>query len=104
MITFRLPDNASIFSAEFKAIHLALDDIESEVYWRYFICTDSLSAMQVLQNDKIKNPININLDFKLSRIFATSQLVFCWIPSHIHGNETVDRAAESGNSQDISPF
>ena len=54
VITFRLPDNSSIFSVELKAIHLALDFIESEGYWRYIIYADSLSAMQALQNEKIK--------------------------------------------------
>ena len=41
IITFRLPDNASIFSAELKAIQLALDHIEIEHYFRYIIFTDS---------------------------------------------------------------
>ena len=62
--------------------------------------------MQPLQNDKIKNPIIVNLLSKLSRICESAQLVFCWIPSYmgIHGNETVDRAAKSALSQDILPL
>ena len=106
VITFRLPNNASIFSAELKAIHLALYHIESEGYWRYIIFTDSLFAMQALQNDKIENPIIVNLLSTLSRICATSHVVFCCIPSHtgIHGNEQADLAAKSALSQDILPF
>ena len=46
VVTFRLPDNASIFSAELKAIHLALDPIASEGYWRYIIFTESLSSSE----------------------------------------------------------
>ena len=56
-ITFRLPDNSSVFSAELKAFDLALDHIASERYFRYIIFTDSLSAMQALDNCKIENPI-----------------------------------------------
>ena len=106
MITFRLPNGAYIFSAELKAIHLALDHIESEGYWRYIIVTDSLSAMQAPYNDKIENPIIVYLLFKLSRICATAHVVFCWIPSHmgIHGNEHVDLAAKSAFSHDILHF
>ena len=44
----RLPNNASIFSAEMKAIDLALYHTEQDVYWRYIIFTDSLSVMQAL--------------------------------------------------------
>ena len=36
---FRLPNNASIFSAELKAIDLALSHIEQDAYWRYIIFT-----------------------------------------------------------------
>ena len=65
-----------------------------------------MSAQQALQNDKIENPIIVNLLSKLSSICATLHVVFCWITSRmgIHGNETVDRAAESALSQDILPF
>ena len=101
VITFRLPDNSSIFSAELKAIDLALDLIKSEGYWRYIIFTNSLSAMQALQNEKIKNPLVVNLLSKLSYICATSNVVFCWIPSHmgIRGNEQADLAAKSALSK-----
>ena len=43
---FRLPNNSSVFSAELKAIDLALNHI---AFWRYIIYTDSLSAMQALE-------------------------------------------------------
>ena len=62
--------------------------------------------MQALQNEKIKNPLVVNLLSKLSYICATSNVVFCWIPSHIGiiGNERADRAATSALSQDILPL
>ena len=43
---FRLPNNASSFSAELKALDLALNRIQQDAYWRYIIFTDSLSAMK----------------------------------------------------------
>ena len=49
---FLLPNNLSIFSAELKVIDLALNHIEQDVYWRYIIFTDSLSAMQALEGEK----------------------------------------------------
>ena len=48
---FRLPNNSSIFSAELRAVNLALNHIEQGAYWRYIIFTDSLSAMQALEGD-----------------------------------------------------
>ena len=51
---FRLPNNSSIFSAELKAIDLALSHIEQDAYWRCIIYTDSLSAMQALEDEKKK--------------------------------------------------
>ena len=58
---FRLPNNSSIFSAELKAIDLALNHIEQDAYWRYIIFTDSLSAMQALEDEKTDNPLTVNL-------------------------------------------
>ena len=49
---FRLPNNFSIFSAELKAIDLALNHNEQDAYWRYIIYTDSLSVMQALEGEK----------------------------------------------------
>ena len=48
--------------------------------------------MQALQNEKVKNPLVVNL--------------FCWICSHmgIRGNEQADLTAKSALSQDILPF
>ena len=46
--TCRLPDQSSIFTAELKAIELALDYIEDLGFWRFIFFTYSKSAMQAL--------------------------------------------------------
>ena len=53
----RLPDNASIFSAEIKATDLALDHIEQSRNSDFIIFSDSLSVLQSLYNRHIENPL-----------------------------------------------
>ena len=103
---FRLPNNSSIFTAELKAIDLALNHIEQDAYWRYIIYTDSLSAMQALEGETTDNPIIVSLLEKLSRLCERADIVFCWLPSHvgISGNEEVDKAAKDALSLDVLPF
>ena len=80
---FRLPNNSSIFTAELKAIDLALNHIEQDAYWRYIIYTDSLSVMQALEGEKTDNPLIVSLLEKLSRLCDRADIVFCWLPSHV---------------------
>ena len=103
---FRLPNNASIFSAELKAIDLALNHINQDAYWRYIIFTDSLSAMQAIEHERTDNPLIVNLLEKTSRICTNADLVFCWLPSHIgiSGNGEADIAVKEAVSLDILPF
>ena len=103
---FRLPNNSSIFSAELKAIDLALNHTEQDAYWRDIIFTDSLSAMQALEGEKTDNPLIVSLLENLSRLYERANIVFCWLPSHvgISGNEEADKAAKDALSLDILPF
>ena len=103
---FRLPNNSSIFSAELKAIDLALNHIEQDAYWRYIIYTDSLSVMQALEGEKTDNPLVVTLLEKLSKLCERADIVFCWLPSHIgiSGNEEADKAAKDALSLEILPY
>ena len=103
---FRLPNNSSVFSAELKAIDLALNHIEQDAYWRYIIYTDSLSAMQALEGETTDNPLIVSFLEKLSRLCERVDIVFCWLPSHvgISGNEEADKAAKDALSLEVSPF
>ena len=87
---------SSIFSAELKAIDLALNHIEQNAYWRYIIYTDSLSAMQALEGEKTDNPLVVILLEKLSRLCKRADIVFCWFPRHvsISGYEEADKAVQ----------
>ena len=70
---FRLPDNASSFSAELKTLDLALSHIQQDAYWQYIIFTDSLSAVQALENERTDNPLIVTL---LDKICTNAILSF----------------------------
>ena len=91
----RLPDGASIFSAEIKAIDLALDHIEQSRNSDFIIFSDSLSLLQSLHNRRIENPLLLDVLLKHNGLAERNSIVFCWLPSHvgIRGNEKADIAA-----------
>ena len=93
----RLPNNASIFTAEIKAIDLALDAIAESEDDHFIIFSDSLSVLLSLENKKLDNPLVVNLLHKLHLLSTSHRTIFfCWIPSHIgiRGNEAADVAAK----------
>ena len=75
----RLPDNASIFSAEIKAIDLALDHIEQSRSSDFIIFSDSLSALQSLHNRHIENPLLLDVLLKHNELAELNRIVFCWL-------------------------
>ena len=99
-----LPDNASIFSAEIKAIDLALDHIEQSRNTDFVIFSDSLSVLQSLHNRHIENPLLLDVLLKHNDLAELNNNVFCWLPSHvgIKGNEKADIAAKSALTLNIS--
>ena len=93
----RLPSNASIFTAEIKAIDLALDAIAESDDDHFIVFSDSLSVLLSLENKKLDNPLVVNLLHKPHLLsIAHKTIFFCWIPSHIgiRGNEAADVAAK----------
>ncbi|KAG1713967.1 RNA-directed DNA polymerase from mobile element jockey [Nymphon striatum] len=99
-LSSRLPDKSSIFSAESKALLLALDIVENSTYGRYIILSDSLSCLMALDNMKYSHPTICEILFKLHNLSFSNHVIFCWIPSHvgISGNEKADFAAKSALS------
>ena len=56
-ISIRLPDNSSIFTAEAKAIDIALYHIRDQPEKQFIIYSDSLSVLRSLKNLDHKNPL-----------------------------------------------
>jgi len=85
--TTRLPNTASIFSAELHAISLAVTVICHSEEYNYVIFSDSMSSLQALSG------------FKLEIHF-----ILCWIPSYVNivGNERAYTAAKSALSLPIT--
>ena len=95
--TERLPSNASIFTAEARAIMLALKLIETSTEFDFIICSDSLSTLLAIKNHKLKNPIILQILHYIQRLDELGKnVLFFWVPSHvgIQGNTIVDRVAK----------
>ena len=97
----RIPDGSSIFTAEAKAIDLALDFIaDCEISNNFIIFSDSLSVLKFLDHTSSKNPQIQKLLEKQHDLSIYNEIIYYWIPSHIGipGNENVDlKAKESLN-------
>ena len=57
VISMRLPDSASVFTAEVWAIIKALEQIKNSIASKYIVFTDSLSCLQALHHMKLENPL-----------------------------------------------
>ncbi len=103
-VSCRLPDGASVFSAEAKAIQLALQHIQNSNSGRYIIFSDSLSCLQAIKSCQSNNPLII--DIIEIHDTLTFEIVFCWLPSHvgIKGNTSADTAAKAAHASSISPM
>jgi len=98
IVSMRLPDSASVFTAEVRAIINALDEIKDSIASKFIIFTDSLSCLQALQYMKLEHPlIGMVIRKCVFLSIAKKDIVFCWVPSHvgIKGNEEADSAAKS---------
>ena len=71
----RLPDNASIFSAESQAINMALDYIEEANLSKVIILSDSLSLLQSINNSKIDNSVIQDIILRLHNM-SHKQIIF----------------------------
>jgi ribonuclease HI len=97
----RLPDNASIFTAESYAILLAIDIMKVDANTKFAIFSNSLSCLQAIQNKRWDNPITLNILNSLHHLItAGTDIIFIWLPSHvgIPGNAKADSAAKAALS------
>ena len=96
--TMQFPDGSSIFTAEARAIDLALDLIaDRETSKKFVIFSDSLSVLKSLDHTSSKNPQIQKLPEKHHDLSESNEIIYCWIPSHISiaGNENVDQKAKN---------
>ena len=104
--SIRLPDNSSIFTAEAKAIDIALYHIRDQSEKQFIIYSDSLSVLKSLKDLHHRNPLIQQILKKYYYLSASKETVFCWLPSHVNirGNELADSEAKSALSLVITNF
>ena len=93
----KLPDSASVFTAELTAVVGALDLIFHHKGKKYVIYSDSKSTIESLKKFATFHPLIQKAQEWLFRISCRHKSVsFCWVPSHvgIRGNEAADREAK----------
>ena len=78
----RLPNEASIYSAETTAIDLAMNIIANHKASKFIIYTDSKSVLLALQSRDTSSPLITKLLNKLNTL-CKNNIIFTWIPSHI---------------------
>ena len=96
-INARLPEDASIFTAEATAIDMALSIINKAKETKFVICTDSLSCLMALKTLDTPDPRILKLKMKIHEIsLKNKSIVLAWIPSHvgIDGNDMADELAK----------
>ena len=103
----RISDGSSVFTAEAKAIDLALDFVKACSYTDQFVIfSDSLYVLQALNHTSSKNSQIQQLLLKHHEISTSKTVIYCWIPSHIgiHGNEKAAKNAKESLHLDQTDF
>ena len=91
-----IPGDSSIFTAEAKAVDLALDFIRTcNTYNKFILFSDSHSVLKAMNHSSSKSPQIQEILEKCRELLANKEIVLCWIPSHIGipGNEMADQQA-----------
>ena len=97
----RLPTEASVFTAELRAIQLALHHMRRGPPARYLILSDSLSSLQAIKNIQWENPSIAAIITLINTLMINQyEIVLAWIPSHvgIPGNEQADHLAKGATN------
>ena len=96
--SIRLPDSASIFTAEIRSIIIALVENKNASASKFIMFTDSVSCFQALLYKKLEHPL-IRMVIRKCVVLniANKNIIYCSVPSHfgIRGNENADSAAKS---------
>ena len=105
-ISCRLPNGASIYTAEARGILSAFTIIRHTPGSHFIIFSDSRSCLQALNQSDPDNPLIAHV-LKIYNKITTKyrkDVKFCWIPSHIgiRGNEKADKLAKKALASDVS--
>ena len=103
IIKRRLPGHTSIYTAELRAIQLALDVVNNSNKDKYVICVDSLLCLQAIEQQHIDHPLVLDVLENYSALINKTVL-FCWVPSHvgIRGNDQADAAAKAALNERLT--
>ena len=103
----RIPVDSAIFTAEAKAVDLALDFMSTcDANNKFIIFSESLSVLKAMNHTSSKNPQIQKLLEKCHERLVNKEIVLCLIPSHIgiQGNEMVDKQAKTSLSLEPTSF
>ena len=93
----RLPSYSSVYSAELKALLLALKMVYQSKDKQFIIFSDSLSALSAIKERKLDHPFLQDFFEGYNMILEEGKhIVLAWVPSHvgIRGNCAADTAAK----------
>jgi len=100
-VSERLHEKTSVYTAELKALVLALKLVKRSKCRQFLICSDSLSALQSLKSVKLDHPYLLEVHQLLTQLINSGkEIVFVWVPGHvgIQGNTSADSAAKDARS------
>ena len=100
-----LPDDSSIYTAELRAILLALKRVYYSKGKSFLTSLDSLSSLQSIFNLKYDHPVLVQiLELYTEMTREGREIVLIWVPDHvgIRGNSAADSAAKNALDGDIS--
>ena len=99
----KLPPQASIFTAELRAVLTALAMLIRCNNQSFIIYSDSRSALESICDAFSKHPVVKEIHRWLEMIQHSGKIVnFCWVPGHtdVVGNDLADAAAREANSSE----
>ena len=97
VVSCRLPNYSSIFTAEAYGILKALECIAESGRKQSIVFSDSKSCLQSIANMRTNHPLIMKILRRLRILMDENYDVqFCWVPSHVNirGNELADQAAK----------
>ena len=100
-----LPDHSSIYTAQLRAILLALKRIYCSKRKSFLILSDSLSSLKPIFNLKYEHPVLVQiLELYIDSIKDWKEIVSVWVPGHVgvRGNSSADAAAKDALVGDAS--